>query len=135
MRCRARSEPARTLASFPPLLFVGEIFPPHTAERPVPRYSLGNNRMLSVTTFFSLLCRLSDTPGSHYPHGCFTPVLLRRVNATSSSSPEVEFRINHLKQSMHIISTPRPGYTNTSPLVVYFFFFPPSIASILPVIP
>lgn len=29
---------------------------------------------------------------------------------------------------MHLISTPRPNYTNTGPLVVYLFFFtPPSL--------
>lgn len=33
----------------------------------------------------------------------------------SSTSPEVEFRINYLKQSMHVISTSRPSQTNSGP--------------------
>lgn len=80
------------------------------------------------TYFFFPALHLSDTPGCHYPHRRFAPALLRQVNAMSSSSPEVEFKINHLKQSMRIISTPRPSYTNTGPLVVYLFFSsPPSL--------
>lgn len=73
MRCRARPEPARTLASFSPLLFVGEIFPPHTGERPVPRYSLCNNRMLSVSSSSRFIHTFFSPPSvSLTPHDVIT---------------------------------------------------------------
>lgn len=56
------------------------------------------------------------------PPQMFCPSPLMTSHHKSSTTPEVEFRIDYLRQSSHVISTSRPSQTNSGPS---FFFFPP----------
>lgn len=73
--------------------------------------------------FLSFLSILS--PHSH-PRMSLPPQMFPRALMTSqnksSTTPEVKFRADYLKQSMHVISTSRPSQTNS-----ILSFFSPSL--------
>lgn len=96
-------------------------------------HSLCNKRMLpgdslSLPFIFSLSIL---SPHSH-PRMSLPPQMFPRALMTSqnksSTTPEVKFRADYLKQSMHVISTSRPSQTNS---ILSFFFFLPLCYSLI----
>lgn len=97
-------------------------------------HSLCNKRMLpgdslSLPFIFSLSIL---SPHSH-PRMSLPPQMFPRALMTSqnksSTTPEVKFRADYLKQSMHVISTSRPSQTNG--ILSFFFFFLPLCYSLI----
>lgn len=63
------------------------------------------------------------------PPQMFRSSPLMTIQHKSSTTPEVEFRIDYQKQSTHVISTSRPSQTNSGPIL---FFFLPTFSLLFP---
>lgn len=121
------------------LLFVAMVFHLHMADQsPYPfLFLFVTTGCWLVSLFRSLLFSpsflipffpLCKTPGCHYPGRCFRSSPLMTSQHKSATTPEVEFRIHYLKQSMHVISTSRPRQTNSGP--VFFLFLSSPVLSL-----